>query len=139
MITIEQGHLGLIMEAGYIYIGMSRFKEARKVFDGLSVLAPASELPLISLGNVFFCEGKFQLAIKEYNKALKMNPESDFAHAYLGEVLFFMKKKEEAIKELKKAKEIAPKGKAAIFADSLLAAIKNGFTPAMVAGVTDKE
>ena len=48
-------------------------------------MAPDSEIPVVALGSVAFCEGKFKEAIRHYRKALKHNPESHFARAYLGE------------------------------------------------------
>ncbi|MBI2346574.1 MAG: tetratricopeptide repeat protein [Deltaproteobacteria bacterium] len=137
MVTIEREHLGLMMEAGYILVGMQRFKEAREVFEGLIAMAPESELPLVALASVDFCQGKFTEACRRYKKALQMNPTSMFAKAYLGEALFFMGKRTEAIAALKEATVGDTEGKAAAFAKALLDAVEQGFTPSMLAGVDD--
>ncbi|MBI2974642.1 MAG: tetratricopeptide repeat protein [Deltaproteobacteria bacterium] len=137
MISIEREHLGLMMEAGYVYLGMQRFKEARDVFEGVTSLAPESEIPLVALGSVDFCQGKFTNAIRRYKKALKINPQSTYALAYMGEALFFMGKKAEAVKQLNEVNKLEPAGKASDFAKALLDAISKGFTPQTLSGVDE--
>lgn len=128
MIELDRQYLQAMMEAGYVYLGMRRFKEAREVFEGLSVLAPESEVPLVAIGNVDFCENKIQQAIKRYRQALKLDSDSIFAKVYLGEALFFSGKKDEGIELLKEVAKI-DKGGAGDFAKALLDAIKAGFEP----------
>ena len=128
MIEIEREHLAAMMEAGYIYLGMRRFKEAHELFEGLHVLAPDSEVPVVALGNVEFCQGKVAKAIKHYRKALKVDPESAFAKIYLGEALFFSGKKDESL-ELIESVANEDKGGAGEFARALLDAIEAGFDP----------
>lgn len=137
MVDMNRQDLGLMMEAGYIFVGMQRFKEAREVFEGVAVLAPDSELPVVALGSVDFCQGKFREACRRYKKALKMNPESAFARAYLGEALFFLGKKDAAVAELQGVGADDREGKAGAFAQALLGAIHQGFTPHMLSGVED--
>lgn len=134
MIDIDRAHLGVMMEAGYILLGMQRFKEAKEVFEGISVMAPDSDIPIVALGSVEFCQGKFAQALKRYKTALKKNSESAYAQAYMGETLFFMGKKKEAIETLKKVEKIDKVGKAGDFARALLDAINKGFDPNMLSG-----
>lgn len=134
MIDIDKPYLGLMMEAGYILLGMQRFKKAREVFEGICIMAPESDIPLVALGSVEFCEGKFSKAMKCYKDALKKNPESIYADVYMGETLFFMKKKDEALAKLKEVIKRDQKGKAGEFAGALLDAIKKGFDPEMLSG-----
>lgn len=129
MVSLDKDQLSVMMEAGYILMGMQRFKEAKEVFEGLSVLEPASEIPIVALGGVSFCEGKLKEAIKLYQKALTLTPDSLYAKAYLGESLFFSGKKREAVQLLKEADEEDPKGAVGDFARALLDAIHQGFTP----------
>jgi predicted Zn-dependent protease len=135
MIELSREHLGIMMEAGYIYIGMRRFKEARALFEGLIVLAPESDVPLVALGNVDFCEGKIPKAVKNYNQALKIDPTSLFAKIYLGEALLFDGKRDEAMSLIKEVAS-ADKGGAGEFARALLDAVKAGFDPKKDAPVT---
>ena len=128
MIEIEHEHLAAMMEAGYIYLGMRRYKEAKELFEGICVFAPESEIPIVALGNVQFCQGKVAKAIKHYKKALKLKPESEFAKVYLGEALFFSGKKDEAL-ELMSAVADTDKGGAGEFAKALIEAIESGFDP----------
>lgn len=128
MISIDRKYLGVMMEAGYVYMGMKRFKEAREMFEGLRVLSPDSEAPLVALGNVEFCEGKLLKASRCYMQALKVDPSSVYAKVYLGEVLIFLGRHKEGEALLN---EVAKKDRsgAGEFALALLEAIKAGFNP----------
>lgn len=134
MIEIDRKNLVIMMEAGYVYLGMQRYKDAYEVFKGIAVLAPDSEIPLVALGGVDFCVGKFQSAIKWYRDALKLDPESIFAKVYLGEALFFSGKKNEAVEILEEVSHNDPRGGAGDFARAFLVAVKQGFTPKMLGG-----
>ncbi len=137
MIDIDRSSLGLMMEAGYVYLGMQRFKESRQIFEGVSVLSPDSEIPVIAVGSVDFCEGKFANAIKQYKKALKVNKESIYALAYMGEALLFMGKDKEGMKTLQEVSAKDKNGKAGDFARALMDAINKGFTPRALSGVDE--
>lgn len=115
------------MEGGYVYLRMGRFEEAREVFEGVSILAPESEIPLVAMGSVFFAQLKYDQAIRCYKKALGLKSDSAFARAYLGESLLFKGKTDEAVKELEKASMLDSEGKSGDFARALLAAVKKGF------------
>lgn len=117
------------MEAGYIYLGMQRYKEAGEVFEGVHAIKPENEIPLVALAGVSFCQGRLKEAEKIYAKALKLNPESLYAKAYLAEALFFDGQKREALALLKEVDRAEPQGAVGDFARSLLGAIENGFTP----------
>lgn len=129
MISMKKEYLALMMEAGYVYLGMQRFKEARDVFEGLTSLKPESEIPLVALAGVSFCQGKLEEAVRIYRKALKLNPASIYARAYLGEALFFAKEKGEAVKLLREVDREDPKGAVGDFSRALLDAIHKGFDP----------
>jgi Putative Zn-dependent protease, contains TPR repeats len=129
MIQVPSEDLRLLMEAGYLYLGMQRFQEAKEVFEGVIVLAPSSEVPVVALGNVYCVQGKFDQAIKTYEKALELDSKSAFAKAYLGEALFFKGEKDKAHQALEEASRLDPQGKSGEFARSLLDLIKKGFTP----------
>lgn len=134
MIDIDRKHLVVMMEAGYVYLGMQKFKEAYQVFEGVASLAPDSDIPLVALGGVDFCVGKFGSAIKWYRKALKVDPNSIFAKVYIGEALFFSGEKDEAVATLQQVSNEDPGGGAGDFARALVGAINQGFTPKMLAG-----
>ena len=78
-----------MLEAGYIYLSMGRFKEAREVFEGVSVLVPKHEVPRVALANVLFAQKKFLNAIRVLKEAIRLNPKSSFAFSHLGEALLF--------------------------------------------------
>lgn len=129
MVSLSQQHLALLMEAGYIYLGMQRYQEAGEVFEGVHAFKPESEIPLVSLAGVSFCQGKLKEAKKIYEKALKLNPESLYGKAYLAETLFFDGEKEEAVRLLQEVDRAEAQGPVGDFARSLLSAIEKGFTP----------
>lgn len=129
MIPVPSEDLRVLMETGYLYLAMQRHKEAKEVFEGITVLAPKSEIPLVALGNVFCVEGRFDQAIKIYKEALAIEPQSAFAMSYLGEALFFKGDKEKAIEMLGQASKIDGKGKSGEFARALIDLINNGFVP----------
>ena len=81
MIPMPREDLIVMMEGGYIYLRMGRYEEARDVVEGISVLAPDSDIPLVALGGVFFAQMKYDQAIKTYQRALKIKPDSAFARA----------------------------------------------------------
>ena len=137
MSNLSREELGVMMEAGYVYLGMQRFREARDVFEGVISLAPESEIPYIAAGSVDFCQGKFTNAIRRYKKALKLIPDSVYAMAYMGEAVFFMGKKAEAVKILNDVSARDPDGKAGDFARALLSAINEGFTARPLSGVDE--
>lgn len=129
MVPLSQQHLALLMEAGYIYLGMQRFKEAQEVFEGVSAFKPESEIPLVALAGISFCQGKLKEAEKVYEKALKLNPDSLYGKAYLAETLFFDGQRGAAEQLLREVDRAEPQGPVGDFARSLLGAIENGFTP----------
>lgn len=129
MFSLSQEHLALLMETGYIYLGMQRYPEAKEVFEGVATFRPESEIPLVALAGVSFCQGKLKEAIAIYQKALKLNPQSLYGKAYLAEASFFDGNKKGAIQLLKEVDRAEPKGPVGDFARALLDAIEKGFTP----------
>jgi tetratricopeptide (TPR) repeat protein len=129
MIDLDRYYLAVIVEAGFIYLGMQRFKEAKQVFEGAKVIAPDVDIPIVALGNVEFCEGNFKKAIRHYDDALKVDADSLFAKVYKGEALFFNEERDEALELLREVKKKDPRGSAGGFAIALLDAIKDGFSP----------
>jgi predicted Zn-dependent protease len=128
MIQIDRKYLQVMMEAGYIFMGMHRFKEARAMFEGLAAIAPESEVPLVALGNVDFCENRLLGAIRHYKQALKLDPASVFAKVYMGEAIFFAGEREKGLELLAEVAK-ADRGGAGDFARALINAIKQGFEP----------
>lgn len=137
MNVLSREHLALMMEAGYILLGMRRFKEAGEIMDGIAAMSPESDIPLVAIGTIAFCQGKFRTAIKEYDKALKLNPDSAFAKAYRGEALFFLGQNDAARETLAGVVKEDVGGKAGAFAKALLDAVDKGFTPGMLTGVDE--
>ncbi|MBI3541234.1 MAG: tetratricopeptide repeat protein [Deltaproteobacteria bacterium] len=130
MIPISREDLVVMMEGGHLYLRMGRFEEAKEVFEGVSVLTPQSEVPLVAMGSVFFAQMKYDQAIRHYRKAVTLKPDSPYARSFLGESLFFKGRNEEALAELQKAIDLDLQGDmGGGFARSLIDAIQKGFDP----------
>lgn len=126
LIEVQQTEIALLLEAGYLYMEMQKWKEAEEVFSGVAALVPHSDVPLICLGNLAFGQGQYQRALKFHKEAAQKVPESALAHAHQGEALLFMGKRDEAKKMLDRAIELEPGGAAAEFARSLLDGVAAG-------------
>lgn len=118
-----------MLEAGYIYLAMGKFAEARQVFEGIVVLSPEHEVSRVAIGNVLFAQKKYLAAIRELKEAIQVNQQSAFAHAHLGEAYLFYGKKAEATQELQLASRLEKTGSAGDFARSLLELMQKGYDP----------
>ena len=126
IVDVPQSEIALLLEAGYLYMELGKWKEAQEVFIGVGALIPHSEVPHVALGNAYFSQGNFQQALKAHRTAAKVNPDSALARAHEGEVLLFLKKFREGVDALNKAIAMEPEGLAADFANSLLEANELG-------------
>lgn len=129
MIDVSRNDLVMMLEAGYIYLAMYKFKEARLVFEGVATLAPKHDVPQVAVGNVLFAQGKYLEAIRVIKQAIKDNPKSAFAFAHMGEALLFYGKYDEARKCLEKASQLEKGGKSGDFARSLMKLMDQGYDP----------
>lgn len=120
IIDVSQGEIALLLEAGYLYLEMQKYKEAEEIFGGVAALVPHSDVPLVCLGNLALSQGKYDRALKHHKEALKRQPDSALAEAHQGETLIFLKKKDDARAALKRALTLDPDGPAGAFAKSLL-------------------
>lgn len=131
MIDVPKDDIITMLEAGYIYLAMKRFKEAKKLFEGVCELAPKHDVPQVAVANVYFAQSKFLEATRVLKAAIKDNPDSAHAWAHLGEAQLFYGKKDDALESLKKASELMPEGEGnpGHFARSLLDLIAAGYDP----------
>lgn len=131
MIQVPRDDIIIMLEAGYIYLAMKKFKEARGIFDGICELAPKHDVPQVGVANVYFFQGKFLETIRTLKIAIKDNPNSAYAYSHLGEAYLFYGKREEALKTLQKASELEPKKEQPTgeFARSLINLINLGYDP----------
>lgn len=122
IVEVPQSEVALLLEAGYLYMELGKWREAQEVFAGVSAMIPHSDVPQLALGNMYFSQGKLQQALKAQRAALKLNPQSALAQAHIGETLLFLKKTAEGLEALRLASEMDPEGLAADFAKSLIEA-----------------
>ncbi len=129
MIDVSRDDLVLMLEAGYIYLAMGKFKESKQIFEGVCTLAPKHDVPQVALANVYFTQAKYLEATRTLKQAIKENPKSAFAYAHLGESQLFHGKKVEALESLKISADLDPQGKSGDFARSLMTLIEQGYDP----------
>jgi len=120
IVEVAQSEIALLLEAGYLYLEMQKYKEAEEVFAGVAALVPHSDVPWVCLGNLATSQGKYDRALKHHKEALKRQPESALAEAHQGETLIFLKKRDDARAALKRAVSLDPDGPSGAFAKSLL-------------------
>jgi tetratricopeptide (TPR) repeat protein len=123
IVDVSTDDVVFLMEAGYIYLNMGRYKEAKEIFEGVAEIRPDSDVPRVALGNVYHAQGKFLDAAKVHRETLRDIPKSARAHAGLAECLIFQKKTDQALEELKKVLEIEPDSDVAQYARTLIEAI----------------
>ena len=125
LIQVPQHEVGLLMEAGYLFLELGAPKKAMDIFQGVAALVPSNEIPLIALGHLAFAQGKFEQALKYNEDALARNPDSALAKAHKGESLMFLGRHQEAMDILN-----------AVLADSA-AGVSQGFVKALIDAFND--
>jgi tetratricopeptide (TPR) repeat protein len=129
LIPVTREEVRLLLEAGYVFIEMRKFDDARAVFEGVAALLPKAEAPRMALGNCWFAQGEFRKALAEHRAAQKLAPNNATAHAHAAEVLFFLGKTKEALAECNKAVKLDNAGPGGVLAKALLKAHESGALP----------
>jgi tetratricopeptide (TPR) repeat protein len=119
----------LMLEAGYLWMDLGKFDNARDVLSSCAVLMPKSEVPHLALGTLEFVQGKHDKALQAYRAAQRLAPKSGLPRAHVGEALLFLGKVNEAMKELKAAQDLEPEGDGARLAQALIEAKESGALP----------
>lgn len=121
LVEVPRTEVALLLECGLLYVEMNRPREAEEVFSGVAALIPASEVPLLCLGNLYFSQGKYERALRFHRQALDKRPDSSLAQAHVGEALLFANKRKEAKAALERAVDLG--GDGVEFAEALLDAM----------------
>jgi tetratricopeptide (TPR) repeat protein len=129
LVPVSKQEMMILLEAGYVFMDIGKFDEAREVFTGAVALLPRSEVPHLALGTLEFALGRHAKALQEYRKAQQLAPKSSLPRAHAGEALLFLQKSAEAVRELKAAIEIDPDSDGARLARALLEARESGALP----------
>ncbi len=129
LVPLTRQQAQVMLEAGYIFVEMGKFAEAREVFGGAALLMPKSEVPQLALGTLEFVQGHKDKALQAYRAAQRLAPKSALPRAHCGEMLLLSGKVTEAMKELNAAIELEPDSDGARFAESLIAAKEAGDLP----------
>ena len=112
--------LQYLAEAAYLWSYLGKPDEARAIFEGLQLLAPADPVAPLGLAEIYLSQGKFREADKAADAASKME-NSDrrtmaFAYKLRGRSLLQLNKPRDAEKCFQRAAEIdkdGPEGKSA--------------------------
>jgi len=126
LIQVPQHEVGLLMEAGYLFLELGAPKKAMDIFQGVAALVPSNEIPLIALGHLAFAQGKFEQALKYNEDALARNPDSALAQAHKGESLMFLGRHQEAMDILNAVLENSAAGVTQGFVKALIDAFNDG-------------
>ena len=129
LVEVTREEATLMLEAGYVYMDMGKFKEAREVFTGAAALFPKSEVPHLALGTLEFSQGRHDKALQAYRAAQRVAPKAGVPRAHCGEALLFLGKVAEADRELKAAIDLDPDGDGGRLARALLEAKEEGALP----------
>jgi tetratricopeptide (TPR) repeat protein len=129
LVPMTKDQAMLMLEAGYLWMDLQKFDNARELFSGAATLMPRSEVPQIALGTLEFNQGHFDKALPVFRRAQQLAPKASLPRAHVGETLLFMGKVNEAMKELKSALDLEPDSDGAKFAEALIAAKETGALP----------
>lgn len=129
LVPLHKQQAQILLEAGYLWMEMGKYDNARQVLQGAAVLMPRSEVPQLALGTLEFSQGHHDRALQAYRAAQKLAPRASLPRAHAGEALLFMGKVTEALKELKAAVDAEPDSDGAKFAQALLEARETGALP----------
>ncbi len=129
LIPVTRQQAMVMLEAGYLWMDMGKFDDARDLLQGAAALMPKSEVPQLALGTLEFVQGKHDKALQAYRSAQRLAPKSGLPRAHAGEALLFLGKVNEAMKELKAALDVEPDGEGARLAQALIEAKEAGALP----------
>ncbi len=113
-----------MLEAGLVLREAGRFDEAEKIFEGVRLLVPQADVPLVALSSLAVRRGDFEKALRLSEEALQAAPSSVFARLQHAEVLLYQQRREEAERELHEIIENAPDSPHTPAARALLEAMR---------------
>jgi tetratricopeptide (TPR) repeat protein len=111
--SLTQQQIDSFASLGYNFYQQGKFDEAKKIFDGLTLVEPDSFYGFAGLGALELAKNPPDLdnALANLHKAVELNPNSASIRANLGEVLLRQAKLQEAVAEFNKAMELDPEKK----------------------------
>jgi Flp pilus assembly protein TadD len=122
LVPLTRHQARVMLEAGYLWMDLGRFDEARELLTGAALLMPRSEVPQLALGALEFNQRRYHPALQAFRRAQALAPRSALPRAHCGEALLFLGKSVEARKELQAAQDLEPDSDGARFAVALLQA-----------------
>lgn len=129
LVSMSKQQAKLMLEAGYLWMDLGKFDNARELLAGAAQLMPKSEVPQMALGTLEFNQGNHEKALQVFRRAQQLAPRASLPRAHCGETLLFLGKVNEAMKELKAALELEPGSDGASFAQALIEAKESGALP----------
>jgi Tfp pilus assembly protein PilF len=86
MLGIEPKEIASLIKTGFVYYEQGRMKEARVLFEGISVLDNLNPYVHSILGSIYQKLQKYDDAVRSYTLALNLLPEDVHARTNRGEV-----------------------------------------------------
>jgi tetratricopeptide (TPR) repeat protein len=107
-ITIDQTYA--LAEYAYTLFQQGRIREARQIFEALTIQNPIDGYMHFMLGVIYWKMDMPEEAVEEYGVAITLDPKNIAAYTNRGEILLQHGEFEEALEDLKTAIELDKKG-----------------------------
>jgi tetratricopeptide (TPR) repeat protein len=108
---LNSKHIAALLLTGHRFYQQERLEEARKIFEGLSVLDNRNPYVQGILGSIYQKQKQYDLALTRYNNSIALFPEDINTLTNRGEVHVVLGKFQEAALDFKKAIQLDPQKK----------------------------
>jgi tetratricopeptide (TPR) repeat protein len=108
---VDKPQMTALFQSGFRLFEQGRYKDARRIFQGLAILDGTNPFVYEILGAIFQKEGKPEVAIACYNKAIELFPRNTYCLTNRGEILLRLGLFDDAAQDLKEAIELDPEMK----------------------------
>jgi tetratricopeptide (TPR) repeat protein len=105
---LDANHIASLLLCGHNFLMQGRLDDAKKIFEGLTVLDPDDPYLHTALGSIYQQQNNYEVAIQQYSRALQLFPEDISALTNRGEIHLTLGRFEEAAADLKKAIQLDP-------------------------------
>jgi len=102
-LKLKPGDPVMMVNAGFIYVRLAKFKEAIELFEKAKAAKEVSNYPdfYVNLGYAYAMRKRYNEALEVLNKAVELDPKVPEPQYFLGIVYLWSNHKDEAIKQQK--------------------------------------
>ena len=132
VLNLDANQVASLLLCGHNFFSHGRMEEAKKIFEGLTLLDPNISYVHCILGAIYQHLEKYDVAILRYSRAIELFPQDILSLTNRAEIYLNQGKFQEAAQDLTKAIELDPENNnpsakrarllAAITAEALLSA-----------------